>query len=97
MTIWNLGMELIKSQGTTEQQARSFIGKMIKTHGEHKTAHAITDCLLKKPAEVKSFMIGCLKGNGEMDDDQLIQACIEKGIVTKGRTRYELQQRLRDK
>jgi len=69
LTIWNLGMELMKEQGVPEQSARGLIGKMIKEcqardgkyEGERKVMHAIARMSIKDVADCKSYLIACCK------------------------------------
>lgn len=77
ISIWNIGVSLLESQGKTEAQARSFIAKMIKIYGAKSVANAFVQISLKnnKPADISSYVIWFLKN----DDD------IKKTTSSRGR------------
>lgn len=63
MTIWNLGVSLVKKQNESESQARAFLAKLIKQYGEKTVASVIAEISIKniKPAEIHSYIMGMLK------------------------------------
>lgn len=63
ITIWNLGVSLVKKQNESEGQARAFLAKLIKQYGEKTVAGVIAEISVKniKPAEIHSYITGMLK------------------------------------
>jgi hypothetical protein len=59
--VWDLGVSLLTSTGTGEAQARSFIGKLIKQHGEPATLSAVADAVNKRPAEPRGWITKALQ------------------------------------
>jgi len=96
LTIWNLGMEILKEQGTPEPQARSLIGKLIKDHGEPKVMLSIGQLSVKNPAEAKSYLIGLCKRESipDVTDEQGLVAYAKKHNIkwNKAKSYYQLRQ-----
>lgn len=59
--IWDLGVSLLTSTGTEQQQARSFIGKLIKQHGEPATLSAVADAVNRRPADPRGWITKALQ------------------------------------
>lgn len=62
-TIWNVGVQILGNANFEANQARTFLGKLIKEHGEKNVAAAIAELSIKTipAADVKSYLIGVLK------------------------------------
>jgi len=48
LTIWNIGVSLVRKQNESEAQARGFLAKLIKQYGEKPVASAIAEISIKK-------------------------------------------------
>jgi hypothetical protein len=63
ITIWSMGVNLLKQPGETESKVRGFIKNQINQFGEKPVADAITQFSLlhKKPVDTYSYFVGILK------------------------------------
>lgn len=63
-SLWDRAVKLLGS-GMKETQARTFIGKLIKTYGEQEVAGAIGQIMVRAvmPADPKSFIVDLLNKN----------------------------------
>ncbi|GEM_PF-4239137 len=59
--VWDVGKSLLAAEGLTSQQAGSFIGKLIKQHGESAVHSALAAASLKRPAELRQWLTGTLR------------------------------------
>ena len=55
-TIWDLAVPLLTSTGTTEANARSYLGSLIKRYGELATLAVIADAVNKRPADARAWI-----------------------------------------
>lgn len=65
--IWKLGVGKLMATGTTQQDARSFLGKLRKEHGSEVVSTAVTRMLSTNPVDPKAYLVGILQhgaGNG---------------------------------
>lgn len=60
--IWTLGVGKLMATGTSEQDARSFLGKQRKEFGGDVVSEAITKLLAQNPVDPKAYLIGVLQG-----------------------------------
>lgn len=70
VSIWDVGVPIFKKQGIDEKSARSFIGKIIKTHGEKASASALAEASLKNPADIRGYLVGILNRQKSEDDEE---------------------------
>lgn len=63
MSIWSVGVKLLRHDGFPEDKARSYLGKLIQEHGEKVVAEAVAALSLKpiSPADAKTYLIGILR------------------------------------
>lgn len=59
--VWDVGKSLLAADGLTPQQAGSFIGKLIKQHGESAVSSALAAASLKRPADLRQWLTGYLR------------------------------------
>jgi len=66
VSIWSVGIKLLKHEGFSEDKVRSYLGKLIQEHGEKVVAEAVASLSLKpiSPADAKSYLIGILRSEG---------------------------------
>lgn len=66
VSIWSVGVKLLKHDGFSEDKVRSYLGKLIQEHGEKVVAEAVASLSLKpiSPADAKSYLIGILRSEG---------------------------------
>jgi hypothetical protein len=60
-TIWNLGVGKLMATGSSEHDARSFLGEQNKIYGKANVARAVTEMLAQEPAEPKGYIVTVLK------------------------------------
>ena len=58
--IWGGGLSVLKNAGEKESQARKFLGKLAKSHGDDSLAFAIEQTIIDKPIEPKSYLVKLL-------------------------------------
>lgn len=63
MSIWSMGVKLLRHDGFPEDKVRSYLGKLIQEHGEKIVAEAVATLSLKPitPADAKSYLVGILR------------------------------------
>lgn len=105
-TLWDVWLS---TPGVGEPKtARSHLGKLIKTYGEHVVAQAVAVVAVKKPAEPHAFLEGQLKANPKtgkkpdwamipFDDEKLVNWAAEHGFskAKPGETYPQYRGRLR--
>lgn len=70
LTIWNIGVSLIKKQNESETQTRAFLARLIKQYGEKTVAQVIAEISIKniKPAEIHSYLTAMLKNKAKQEE-----------------------------
>lgn len=56
--IWSQGVRLLVASGVSQSDARSFLGGQVKARGSPQVARAVTQALIDKPVEPKSYIAG---------------------------------------
>lgn len=59
--IWKDGVDLLKTSGLTENQARPILGKMAQGYGKPLLAECIAVAQAQNPADPKTFLFGVLR------------------------------------
>lgn len=55
--LWSAGKSLLASQGLPERQCGSFVGGLVKQHGEAIVIDAVRTAVLTQPADVKQYLV----------------------------------------
>lgn len=63
--IFGYGVPLLTNAGTTDKQARSFLGGLRKNHGDQAVVDALRDCLRAKPLQPLEWLGAVLSPKGE--------------------------------
>jgi hypothetical protein len=93
--IWKTGLALLKKQGISEGQARSLLGKACKAHGEKNVAERIAHASISPKVELKAYLMAPKKVQIPIDDDRaMMRLCQEYNITTRGKTKWELRDKL---
>lgn len=59
--VWTAGKSLLVEQGTAPAQAGSFIGHLIKQHGEPAVLEAVRAAIAQRPADARSWIAAAAK------------------------------------
>lgn len=62
--VWGDALQMLMEQGEKESSARSFLGRVVKQHGEGAVNDAISACVVNQPVNVKAYLISCLNAKG---------------------------------
>lgn len=62
--IFGYGVPLLTSAGTSEKQARSFLGGLRKEHGDNQVIDRLRDCMRAKPLQPLEWMAAALPPSG---------------------------------
>jgi hypothetical protein len=63
--VWTTGVAMLVSQGTSDRQARGYIGHLVKRHGEEQVLGAFYEAIGRQPADLKSWLTGVLRPKGQ--------------------------------
>ncbi len=66
-TVWDIGISLLARAGLEEKSARSFIGRLIKTHGEPSVSTVLAQCSIKRPADPRGWITKALQASAKND------------------------------
>lgn len=59
--VWRVGVDLLTSAGEGERNARSFLGRLCKNHGDEAVREAVGRAVAVAPAEPKAWLQGAVK------------------------------------
>lgn len=59
---WLAGKEFLIKRGVTPSTVGGFIGKLVKDHGHENVVNALQAAIVNEPADVKSYIVGALRG-----------------------------------
>ena len=62
--IFGYGLPLLTNAGTSDKQARSFLGGLRKSHGDDSLVNALRDCLKAKPLQPLEWLAAVLPPSG---------------------------------
>ena len=54
--------DFLLSRGVSKSSVGGFIGKLVKDHGKDNVINALQAAILTDPADVKSYIVGALRG-----------------------------------
>jgi uncharacterized protein YdaU (DUF1376 family) len=63
--VWSIGRAMLAKQGAGPKTAGSYLGHLIKNHGEGQVLDALRAAAVEQPAELKGWLIGRLKPKPE--------------------------------
>jgi len=59
--IWEAGKSLLQQSGVPTKQAGSFLGKLIKDHGEAAVLQAVRAAVVARPADASEYIVGACR------------------------------------
>lgn len=59
--LWSAGKSLLEAQGMPAKQCGSFVGKLVKDHGEAIVVEAVRTAVVTRPADAATFLVGACK------------------------------------
>lgn len=59
---WTMEKDFLLSRGVSKSAVGGFIGKLVKDHGKDNVINALQAAILTDPADVKSYIVGALRG-----------------------------------
>lgn len=62
--LWRAGKSLLSEQGMPIAQCGTFVGRLVKEHGEDVVVDAVRAAVVQRPADAASFLVGACRGRG---------------------------------
>lgn len=62
--LWKAGKSLLSEQGMPIAQCGTFVGRLVKEHGEDVVVDAVRAAVVQRPADAASFLVGACRGRG---------------------------------
>lgn len=62
--LWKAGKSLLSEQGMPIAQCGTFVGCLVKEHGEDVVVDAVRAAVVQRPADAASFLVGACRGRG---------------------------------
>ena len=76
---WKVGKEFLIKRGVTPSTVGAFIGGLVKDHGKDNVVSALQAAIVNEPADVKSYLVGALRGKAVKFDPYAYNAVALRG------------------
>jgi hypothetical protein len=78
VTIWKLGVQKLVATGSSDKNARSFLGKQIQTYGKPAVCQAVIGMLAQDALEPTEYIVAALQGrNGKYQQKSKVEHSLD--------------------